>query len=88
MAEKRYAACKVCGREMVVGGCCSATHVQGVDGTYYARTRHSGEEACGDCNAGDGQLHHGSCDLERCPICDGQLLSCDCWSHTVTVTEE
>jgi len=37
---------------------------------------------CGDCAALIGQLHvchpHGSCDIEECPKCHEQLLSCDC----------
>ena len=34
---------------------------------------------CGDCGIRPGGLHHFGCDMERCPRCGGQLISCDCW---------
>lgn len=33
---------------------------------------------CGDCGKTTGEYHVDSCDIERCPKCSGQLLSCDC----------
>jgi hypothetical protein len=36
------------------------------------------DHRCGDCGAKPGHYHHPGCDLERCPICGGQLISCDC----------
>ncbi len=38
----------------------------------------SGELTCGDCEAKEGQLHEIGCDMELCPFCGGQLISCDC----------
>ena len=37
---------------------------------------------CGDCGKKTGEYHDDGCDIERCPKCNGQLLSCDCtfWS--------
>lgn len=33
---------------------------------------------CHDCAANEGELHERGCDMERCPSCGGQLISCDC----------
>lgn len=35
-------------------------------------------EYCDDCGAAIGEYHMPRCDLEVCPICKGQLLSCEC----------
>jgi hypothetical protein len=37
-----------------------------------------GDDSCGDCGCKVGELHAENCDVERCPACSGQLLSCDC----------
>jgi len=39
---------------------------------------------CHDCGARCGQLHVLGCDMERCPACRGQLISCRCEKETVT----
>jgi hypothetical protein len=36
------------------------------------------DEDCHDCNIKAGGKHHPGCDMERCPKCRGQLISCGC----------
>ena len=33
---------------------------------------------CHACGVEEGQLHQLGCDMERCPFCGGQLISCNC----------
>lgn len=53
-------------------------------GKEYARLRRGvdwpslGEYPCHDCGIVDGQLHVPNCDMETCPRCFGQLISCGC----------
>ena len=58
----------------------------GIGGKEVPRVRY-GEEVedwgandhpCHDCAVVKGQFHVPGCDGERCPVCKGQLISCDC----------
>lgn len=47
----------------------------GDSGDWYEGKENS---VCGDCGVGYGVQHLPGCDIERCPICGRQLISCDC----------
>lgn len=57
-----------------------------IDGRRYRRVRygkerpswHADQRACHDCAVIEGELHVPGCDVEQCPACRGQAISCAC----------
>jgi hypothetical protein len=58
----------------------------GIGGESFTRVKYGEESsdwgadghACGDCAVEKGQFHVPNCDVEECPKCGGQAISCDC----------
>ncbi len=76
------ATCDWCGREMIKGlGTCTGNEtVKYPDGPNLNSVPydHGKDGNCHDCGIRNGGKHHPGCDMERCPKCSGQLISCGC----------
>lgn len=78
------AICDLCEREMTAADSCTVD-VLHCDGEPYRLAPYEPEpmdldpgERCGDCGVLLGGLHHVGCDMQRCPRCQRQLISCGC----------
>lgn len=80
------AKCKYCKKDMLRANGCTISDINLIDGTY-KRIKYGDEDKnldlgsekrCSDCGAKKGYYHHLDCDVEQCPRCKGQLISCGC----------
>lgn len=77
--------CPACGQDMRDAESCGGPMIQ-VAGQVYERVRFGQESGsrweefdfCPECGVSHGGLHHPGCDIEECPRCRTQYLSCDC----------
>lgn len=76
------AICQACHLEMLSADDCPANRFLKYDdgGVLPSSTYHFDDPygRCSDCGIKHGNYHHPHCDIEQCPRCKDQLLSCDC----------
>lgn len=73
-----YFATCACGEKMNVDTCKHKHIMIGGIPTLRIPYPPTSTKNCHDCNIWPGGVHHEGCDMEKCPICKGQLISCDC----------
>jgi hypothetical protein len=73
--------CPDCNKEMMTAKTCDHPFIK-INGKMWKRDTSYFDigKKCHDCNIENkkGNIHHIGCDIERCPRCKGQLISCDC----------
>jgi hypothetical protein len=68
--------CEYCNKDMLLVDTCTATEVEFPSGEILASIPNQKEDVCHDCCATRGKFHHPGCDMEQCPKCQGQIISC------------
>lgn len=71
----------ICGEEMLKSDCCKLKKLKINNRVYDRNTSYFDyNKRCHDCNILNkkGNAHHVGCDMERCPKCKQQLISCGC----------
>lgn len=77
------AVCRYCDREMTTATSC-AVEAMHLDGRRVAMVPNGTEpgwpsgQRCHDCGVQPGGFHHLGCDMQRCPLCRGQMMLCGC----------
>ncbi len=84
--------CNDCNNEMHGSESCTKNTLI-IQGKEYERNTEIFDtgEVCHDCGIVNkkGNIHHSGCDMEQCPRCEGQLISCDCEvQHTILIKKE
>jgi len=79
------ATCNLCNQEMTTGASCREVIIDGQIpfGKETVVNWTDPHDKCPDCGVKVGGFHHDRCDIEECPICHGQRLSCDCQEQRV-----
>ena len=79
------AICELCNHEMTAADGCTDDPIILSDGSRHEPVRFGSElgwpserDRCGDCGARRGHVHHHGCDIEECPRCHNQAISCEC----------
>ncbi|HEY2428201.1 MAG TPA: hypothetical protein VGI06_04675 [Acidimicrobiales bacterium] len=89
------AVCHYCNSEMLSVHACVEEPIV-IEGRSYEpvrfRTEPGGKRGngrCGDCGVEPGQVHHHGCDVELCPKCWRQSISCGClWAGEEHLSED
>lgn len=72
--------CSHCDQEMTTAISCNPFKLVFNNGSELPTEPHrdiSGKR-CHDCGVASGGYHHPGCDMERCPCCGRQLITCGC----------